>query len=284
LARPAGRARLQKLLAAAGVCSRRGAEALIEAGRVSVNGTPARLGDSADPDRDEIRLDGERLALEPKQYWIVHKPRGVLTTVRDTHGRPTILQLLPEASARVFPVGRLDRDTEGLVLLTNDGALAQALLHPSHGVPREYAVSVRGELRPREQQRLAKGVRLDDGITAPSRIARLRQDHEAGTTSFHLTISEGRKRQIRRALRALGHPVQTLVRVRMGPLRLGRLPRGVAREATRAERAALERLRAEIEGSPRAAAQRARSSGRKAGRGKGKRKASKGSSGNRVSH
>jgi 23S rRNA pseudouridine2605 synthase len=251
LARPAGRARLQKLLAAAGVCSRRGAEALIEAGRVSVNGTPARLGDSADPDRDEIRLDGERLALEPKQYWIVHKPRGVLTTVRDTHGRPTILQLLPEASARVFPVGRLDRDTEGLVLLTNDGALAQALLHPSHGVPREYAVSVRGELRPREQQRLAKGVRLDDGITAPSRIARLRQDHEAG---------------------------------RMGPLRLGRLPRGVAREATRAERAALERLRAEIEGSPRAAAQRARSSGRKAGRGKGKRKASKGSSGNRVSH
>lgn len=257
---------------------------MIEAGRVSVNGVPARLGDSADPDHDEIALDGERLELQEKQYWIVNKPRDVLTTVRDTHGRRTVLDLLPRGTARVFPVGRLDRNTEGLVLLTNDGALTHALLHPSHGVEREYLVTVRGELRPRERQRLEKGVRLDDGVTAPSRVARLRHDAEARTTSFHLTIREGRKRQIRRALRALGHPVRELVRVRMGPLHLGKLPRGVARPATSAECRALERLRLAVERGDDSLAQRARSSGRNAGSGKGKRRAARGSRGKPVSH
>lgn len=244
---PSGRARLQRLLAAAGVASRRKAEELIRAGRVAVNGVPARLGDSADPDRDVVALDGMPLVLEAKQYWIVNKPRGVLSTVRDTHGRRTILDLLPARDARLFPVGRLDRDTEGLVLVTNDGALAHALLHPSHGVEREYVVSVRGVLERREQGRLARGVRLEDGVTAPSRVARVHPDRELDTTTFHLTLAEGRKRQIRRALRALGHPVRALRRIRMGPLRLGRLPPGVARRATPEERAALHRLRARIE-------------------------------------
>lgn len=271
---PSGRARLQRLLAAAGVASRRGAEALIRAGRVAVNGVPARLGDSADPARDVVALDGTPLVLEAKQYWIVNKPRGVLSTVRDTHGRRTILDLLPERDARVFPVGRLDRDTEGLVLVTNDGDLAHALLHPSHGVEREYVVSVRGVLERREQERLARGVRLEDGVTAPSRVARVRLDRALDTTTFHLTLAEGRKRQIRRALRALGHPVRALRRIRMGPLRLGRLPPGGARRATAEERAALRRLRTRIErGAGRQAGGR---SSRKERRGQGKPGASRG--------
>ena len=268
------RARLQKLLAAAGITSRRGAEALIEAGRVSVNGEPARLGDSADPDRDEIQVDGESLQLEAKRYWIANKPKGVLTTVRDTHGRRTIMDLLPAHTERVFPVGRLDLDTEGLVLLTNDGSLAHALLHPSHEVEREYVVTVRGELRSREQRRLERGVRLDDGLTAPSKLSRVRHDRKDGSTTFQLTLIEGRKRQIRRALRALGHPVRGLRRVRMGPLRLGRLALGSVRPATSTECAALERLRrAVLRGAePDRSRQRPGSSGPKDGRSQGKRR------------
>jgi 23S rRNA pseudouridine2605 synthase len=131
-------------------------------------------------------------------YWIVHKPRGVLTTARDTHGRDTVLGLVPDCGARLFPVGRLDRDTEGLVLLTNDGALAHALLHPSHGVEREYVVSVRGHVRNATFQRLARGVELEEGRTAPAGVDRVQRDAKARVTRFHLTLIEGRKRQIRR--------------------------------------------------------------------------------------
>jgi 23S rRNA pseudouridine2605 synthase len=241
--------RLQKLLAEAGVASRRGAESLIRAGRVSVNGRVASIGDSADPSVERVELDGERVRPPARVYWVVNKPRGVLSTVRDPEGRPTVIDLVPGRGTRTFPVGRLDRDTEGLVLLTNDGELTHALLHPSHEVEREYVVRVRGELSEREQQRLAKGIRLEDGMTAPARISHVRFDAAEETSVFHLTLIEGRKRQIRRALVALGHPVRALTRIRMGPLKLGRLARGAARPITPAERKALMRLCERAQGS-----------------------------------
>jgi 23S rRNA pseudouridine2605 synthase len=234
--------RLQKIIAAAGVASRRAAEELLRAGRVRVNGVPASLGDSADPDRDAISVDGVPLRAEPHVYWLLNKPRGVLTTVRDTHGRRTVLDLLPDTTSRVFPVGRLDSDTEGLLLLTNDGDLAHALLHPSFEVEREYRVTVRGRVAPQTLRRLAAGVELDDGLTAPALVGQPRFDSEARATTFSLTLIEGRKRQIRRALAALGHRVDRLLRIRMGPLRLGRLLPGEARPLSTRETRALRAL------------------------------------------
>ncbi len=234
--------RLQKILAAAGLASRRDAEQLLRQGRVTVNGRAAELGESADPDRDVIAVDGTPISLEATDYWIVNKPRGVITTVSDPEGRATVLDLVPERRTRLFPVGRLDRDTEGLILLTNDGRLAQVVLHPSHGVEREYRVTARGRISARALKRLAKGVALADGVTAPARVGRARHDTAADTTRFTLTLTEGRKRQIRRALEALGHPVLALVRVRMGPIRLGRLAVGSARRLSRSERKQLQSL------------------------------------------
>ena len=230
--------RLQKLLAEAGLASRRAAEAWIRAGRVRVNGKVATLGDSADPVRDDVRVDGKRLAPERRSYWLLHKPRNVLTTTADPWaqeaGRRTVLELLPAAArrTRLYPVGRLDLDSEGLLLLTNDGALAQALLHPSHGCEREYRVEAWGEVTAESARRLAGGVELEDGPTLPCRVRVVGSDRARGTTRLVLTLREGRKRQIRRALLALGHPVRRLVRVRMGPLRLGDLPAGRARPLT----------------------------------------------------
>lgn len=233
--------RLQRILAAAGVASRRGAEALVRAGRVRVNGRVASLGDSADTARDRIELDGEPVRPERPVYWLLHKPRGVVTTVRDPEGRPTVLGLLPARArdARVFPVGRLDRDSEGLLLLTNDGDLAHALLHPSLGNRREYQVIARGDVGPEKLARLERGVRLPEGRTAPARVRAPRFDPGDDTTRFTLVLGEGRKRQIRRSLRALGHPVRKLVRVRFGPQALGALAAGEARPLSRDEVAAL---------------------------------------------
>jgi len=207
-----------------------------------VNGQVASLGDRADPERDEVKLDGERLRLQRPDYWLVNKPVGVVTTVRDPEGRRTILDLLPQQEARLFPVGRLDRDTAGLVILTNDGDLTQALLHPSKEIDREYEVSVKGELDDRACKRLERGIRLEDGWTAPARVTRVRYDAELERTQLHLTLREGRKRQIRRSLRSLGHPVVALRRIRMGPIRLGRLAPGEARRLDAGERAALAKL------------------------------------------
>lgn len=245
-----GEARLQKILAAAGVASRRASEELIRAGRVTVNGSRAQLGQSADPARDAIAVDGEPIEREPLEYWLAHKPPGVLTTVSDPFGRPTVVELLPERAGRLFPVGRLDRDTEGLVLLTNDGALANRLLHPSYGVEREYQVTVRGHVKRRTFQMLARGVELDGVSTARARVSGAHFDEDPPTSRFELVLTEGRKRQIRRALRALGHPVIRLVRVRMGPLRLGRLRAGGARPLNPGERRALARVRERV-GRPR---------------------------------
>jgi 23S rRNA pseudouridine2605 synthase len=271
---PSGPIRLQKLLAGAGVASRRAAEKLIREGRVAVNGVVATIGDSADPFVDDVTLDGESLRAENASYWLVNKPKGVLTTMSDPEHRRTILSLLPDTEHRLFPVGRLDLDTEGLVLMTNDGELAHRLLHPSHETEREYVVRVRGRFEKPARERLAKGVRLQDGVTGPGRVERVRYDKDRDDTTFHFTIREGRKRQIRRSLLALGHPVRALQRVRMGPLHLGRLPIGKARRATPREKAALERLR---RGEPAESGGRqgARSSRPKAGRSRAKSRSSK---------
>ncbi len=234
------------MIAAAGIASRRGAEELLRAGRVCVNGETAAVGDSVDPERDSVSVDGRSLDAEPRAYWMVHKPRGVLTTVRDTHGRRTVLDLLPEQSLRLFPVGRLDLDTEGLVLLTNDGELAHVLLHPSFESEREYEVVVRGRISRETLRRLAAGVKLEDGLTAPASVAQVGYDVEDDTSVFRLILVEGKKRQIRRALAFLGHPVIGLLRVRMGPLQLGVLAAGEARPLDEDEIFALAAHAAEV--------------------------------------
>jgi 23S rRNA pseudouridine2605 synthase len=238
--------RVQKLLAGAGLASRRAAEAWVREGRVRVDGVVAKLGDRADPERQVVTVDGRRVRLARPAWWMVHKPRSVLTTVRDREGRRTVMDLLPPGVSRVFPIGRLDFDTEGLVLLTNDGAVAHALLHPSLGSEREYQVTARGRMSDASLRRLASGVELEDGPTAPARVGPPRFDARADTTRFTLVLREGRKRQIRRALAALGHPVLRLVRTRMGPQRLGRLPAGGARPLTGGEVAALVRHAARL--------------------------------------
>jgi len=218
----------------------------------------AQLGDRADPERQAIAVDGRPLVRARACYWLVHKPVGVLTTTRDPRGRRTVLALLPPGLPRLFPVGRLDYDSEGLVLLTNDGEVAHALLHPSLESEREYHVTARGRLSSAALARLARGVELEDGWTAPARVGPARFDARAGVTRFVLILGEGRNRQIRRSLAALGHPVARLVRTRMGPLRLGRLPAGRARPLAAAEVAALRRhARARLEPADRSERQAA---------------------------
>jgi 23S rRNA pseudouridine2605 synthase len=177
---------------------------------------------------------------------LVHKPRGVITTVRDTHGRRTVVDLLPDRSLRLFPVGRLDLDTEGLVLLTNDGELAHVLLHPSFESEREYEVVVRGRISAEKLRRLATGVPLEEGLTAPAKVSEMRYRAENDTSVFRLILIEGKKRQIRRALAFLRHPVIALLRVRMGPLQLGSLAVGEARQLDDDEVAALTAHAAEV--------------------------------------
>lgn len=234
--------RLQKWIASAGVASRRAAEQLIRDGRVSVNGRVVReLGTRIDPRRDRVSVDGRRIAeRERARHFVLHKPRGVLSAASDSQGRRTVVDLV-DARERLYPVGRLDVQSEGLLLLTNDGALAQALLHPSFEVPRVYRVSLDGEVSDEALARLASGVVLDDGErTRPCEVALLARDAERSKLEIRLT--EGRKRQIRRMCEALGHRVRRLVRVQFGPLRLGGLRPGEWRPLRPAERAALARM------------------------------------------
>ncbi len=257
-----GRARLQKLLAAAGLGSRRATEQYLRDGRVTVNGQTAQLGDSADPATDVIAVDGERLALQRPSYWILHKPVGVVTTMNDPEGRPTVADMLPPRAAGVFPVGRLDVETTGLVLMTNDGAMAQTLLHPSTGGEKEYRVVLKGELKPNDIGRLERGIQLEEGRTKPARVESARYDADRGVTHFKLVLTEGKNRQIRRMMLAIGRPVKSLARTRVGPITLGRLRRGEARPLRAGEVAALkayvDRLRSgeepEIVAPPRVAA------------------------------
>jgi 23S rRNA pseudouridine2605 synthase len=231
--------RLQKVLASTGWGSRRSCEELIAAGRVTVNGEVAQLGRRVDPERDLIEVDGAPVGVKPGLvYYLLNKPGGVVTTAKDTHGRRTVVGLVP-SEPRVFPVGRLDADTEGLLLLTNDGDLAHRITHPSHGVEKEYLVHVRGRLTAGELRRLREGVELDDGVTAPADASQ----PQPGV--IRLTIHEGRNRQVRRMCDAIGHPVLRLVRTRIGPITDRSLRPGDWRELSTGERRALTEAVAE---------------------------------------
>jgi 23S rRNA pseudouridine2605 synthase len=228
--------RLAKFLAHAGVASRRGAEEIVRAGRVSIAGTVVR-----DPARDVdadsgVAVDGRFLeGPEERMVFVVHKPSGVLSTARDTHGRKTVVDLVPSRGARLYPVGRLDADSTGLMLVTNDGDLAQRLTHPSFEVPRVYRATVHPAPVPEGALRaLREGVDLDDGRTAPAKVRQLKPG------VLELTIHEGRNHQVKRMCEAVGHRVRTLTRVRFGPLRLDDLPEGAHRRLKQAE---VEQLR-----------------------------------------
>ena len=225
--------RLQKLLSAAGVCSRRTAEDYLTAGRVTVNGRTARLGQKADPDRDRILVDGRPLAPRAKPvYLLLNKPRGYVTTLSDEKGRRTVAELVADCGQRVYPVGRLDLDSEGLLLLTNDGDWAQRLLHPKHEVEKTYHVSVSGPVAG-AAERLAAVTDLEGEPIRPARVEVLRQT--AGTAVLAVTIHEGKNRQIRRMCAQCGLTVKRLRRVREGTVELGTLPSGKWRYLTEEE-------------------------------------------------
>lgn len=238
--------RLQKVLAAAGVGSRRASEALIVAGRVRVDGRLAVLGESVDPAAAAIEVDGQPIGIgAARAYLAIHKPAGATSTTRDRHARTTVLDLVPTAlvpdGTRLYPVGRLDLESEGLLLLTNDGDWADRILHPRHGVQREYAVAVVRPLEPDQVRLLGRGIRLDEGVAvldAPLRLATasetarlaalLEPPPEQALTWYRATLAQGWKRQLRRMFAAAGSPIVRLVRVRVGTLRLD-LPSGAAR-------------------------------------------------------
>jgi len=233
--------RVQKIIAAAGLMSRRQAEALIAAGRVVVNDQVITLGTRADAERDRIIVDGRLLpSLESKTYLLLNKPTGYVTTLRDPQGRRVVADLVRDLPVRVFPVGRLDASTEGLLLLTNDGELAQRLAHPRHKVEKIYLVKVRGLLDEKARHRLQEGVLLDDGPTQPCSVDRIRRT--GSNTWFELTLREGRNRQVRRMCAAVGYPVVRLKRIRLGFLELGNLAPGAYRHLSRAEVARLKGL------------------------------------------
>ncbi len=229
--------RVQKVLARAGYGSRRAAEELVRAGRVSVDGQPARLGDRVDPSVARVRVDGVPVPTAPDLVsYLLHKPERVVTTASDPEGRRTVVDLVPD-QPRVFPVGRLDYDTSGLLVLTNDGQLAQLLSHPRHGVEKTYLAEVRGAPSRAALRTLREGVALDDGVTEPARVRVVGRRGDA--TALELTIHEGRNRQVRRMCDAVGHPVTRLVRTRVGPLRDDRLGPGEWRPLSGAETRAL---------------------------------------------
>ncbi len=232
--------RLQKVLAAAGLGSRRACEELIAAGRVSVNGvTVDRMGVRVDPATDLIEVDGIRIDIqEDKLYLILNKPAAYVTTASDPQGRPTVMELVP-SGRRIFPVGRLDMDTRGLLLFTNDGWLANRVAHPSFELDKTYVAEVTGELAPGALARLRGGIELEDGQTSPAQVRVL--GRRAGITAIELKIHEGRKRQVRRMLAAVGLEVTGLTRTSLGPLNLKGLPEGKSRELRPGELKALMR-------------------------------------------
>jgi pseudouridine synthase len=236
--------RLQKIISSAGIASRRAAEKLIEQGRVTVNGTTiTELGTKADLDVDDIRVD-ERRVKRPQlhRYFLLNKPRGYVTTRSDPEHRPTVLDLLKGVREYVYPVGRLDFDSEGLLILTNDGDLAATLTHPKHEVERVYEAQVLGVPDAHDIDRLSRGIMLEGRRTAPANVELLRERRTEGDTSIlRITIHEGRSRQVRKMADAIGHPVRTLKRVRIGPIWDKTLRVGAYRELTPEEVQRLKR-------------------------------------------
>ncbi|MDR0284428.1 MAG: rRNA pseudouridine synthase [Propionibacteriaceae bacterium] len=231
--------RLQKVLAAAGLASRRGAEEMITDGRVEVNGRlVTELGTRVDPVTDVIRVDGSRIPPQRDHvYLALNKPRGVVSTLDDPQGRPTVKEFLPRKAGRLFHVGRLDADTEGLLILTNDGDFAQRLSHPSFEIDKEYLVEVAGAMDGQALKDLAKGVSLEDGFIQPDKVKLV--SRTGSKTMIRLTLHSGRNRVVRRLLEAVGYSVERLARLRVGPIRLGNLKIGETRDLTAAELGAL---------------------------------------------
>ncbi|GAA1062096.1 pseudouridine synthase [Agromyces bracchium] len=229
--------RLQKALAAAGVASRRVVENMIVEGRIEVNGhVVTELGRRIDPLADRVAVDGVAVQLDQdKRYFMLNKPRGVVSTMRDEQGRPDLRRFTDPLDVRVFNVGRLDGDTSGLLLLTNDGELAHVLAHPSFGVEKTYIAKVTGRMTPQTLQRLKRGVELDDGPIRADRAKILQAQGDQRHTMVEVTLHSGRNRIVRRMLDAVGHPVVELVRRQFGPLHLGTLKSGAVRELTRVE-------------------------------------------------
>ncbi|HEY5846659.1 MAG TPA: pseudouridine synthase [Microlunatus sp.] len=227
--------RLQKVLAAAGVASRRAAEQLISEGRVEVNGKQVReQGLRIDPDSDVVRVDGSRIPPPRRHvYWVLNKPRGVVSTLDDPEGRRDLTEFVAQSKVRLFHVGRLDTDTEGLLILTNDGEFGHRLAHPSYEVPKTYLAEVAGVVNQPTLRRLRQGIRLEDGPVRPSAVKLVSSTGEK--TLVRITVNEGRNRIVRRTMEAVGHPVRRLSRIGIGPVRLGNLAVGTTRDLTREE-------------------------------------------------
>ncbi|MCX7521359.1 pseudouridine synthase [Microbacterium sp. STN6] len=227
--------RLQKVMAAAGVASRRVSEEMISAGRVRVNGkVVTELGRRVDPTVDEVAVDNVAVQLDPsRRYVMLNKPTGVVSSLKDEHGRPDLRRFTDDYEERLFNVGRLDADTSGLLLLTNDGALAHVLAHPSFGVTKTYIARVAGVVTPQDVARLTKGIELDDGPIVADKARLLERSRDSSLVE--IVLHSGRNRIVRRMLDAVGHPVNDLVRRQFGPLHLGTLAVGQARDLTRAE-------------------------------------------------
>ncbi|MGF9904977.1 pseudouridine synthase [Brevibacillus fortis] len=244
--------RLQKVLAHAGVASRRHCEELIAQGKVQVNGQVVReQGIKVDPLKDKIVVNGQQVKLEQHVYLLLYKPTGVITSVTDPRGRRVVIDLLKGIKERVYPVGRLDYDTSGLLLLTNDGELANRLAHPSYEIDKVYRAWVKGIPSQDKVRKLATGIRLEDGMTSPGQSKLLKTESSSQKALVELTIHEGRNRQVRRMCEAIGHPVLTLERIRLGFLTLDGLKPGEFRKLTQEEVESLKRGLVQKKRSPR---------------------------------
>lgn len=234
--------RLQKVISQAGIASRREAEAFITAGRVRVNGVVVTEMGTKVEQWDKVNVDGKPIKRESKIYILLNKPKGYVTTLQDPEGRRTVAHLLQDIKERIYPVGRLDYNTEGLLLLTNDGELTHGLTHPSHEVDKTYIAEVLGIAAEEELDRLRMGIKLEDGVTSPAKVEKIADDFERSRTTISITIHEGKNRQVRRMCEAIGHPVRKLKRTKYAFLNLSGVKRGAYRFLTDEEVRELQKL------------------------------------------